>query len=61
MTENKLKYMIESNKLDNIINNKSEAEKLCKLETTEEVLDLLRKYNYNETKEVFERELLEIL
>ncbi len=61
MTENKLKYMLEKNKLDNIINNKSEAEKLCKLETTEEVLDLLNKYSYNETKEVFERELLEIL
>ena len=61
MTENKLKHMLEKNKLDNLINNKSEAEKLCKLETTEEVLDLLKKYNYNETKEVFERELLEIL
>ena len=61
MIENKLKFMLENNKLDGLINNKSEAEKLCKLGTTEEVLDLLNKYNYNETKEVFERELLEIL
>ena len=61
MIENKLKFMLENNKLDGLINNKSEAEKLCKLGTTEEVLDLLNKYDYNETKEVFERELLEIL
>lgn len=61
MIENKLKFMLENNKLDGLINNKSEAEKLCKLGTTEEVLDLLNKYDYNETKEIFERELLEIL
>ena len=61
MTENKLKNMIENHELDNLMTNSDELEKLKSSKTTEQVLEILKKYNYTETKEVFERELLEIL
>ena len=61
MTGNNLKNMIENHKLDNLMANREELEKLKSSKTTEQVLEILNKYNYKETKEVFERELLEIL
>ena len=61
MTENNLKNMIENHELDNLMTNGEELEKLKSSRTTEQVLEILKKYNYTETKEVFERELLEIL
>ncbi len=61
MTENNLKNMIENHELDNLMANGEELEKLKSSRTTEQVLEILKKYNYTETKEVFERELLEIL
>ena len=36
-------------------------EQLCKLQTSEEVLELLKKYNYHESNEVFEVELMDLL
>ena len=59
MAENKLKNMIENGELDNLIY--VEKEKVCKLKTSEEVLELLKKYNYSESREVFETELLNLL
>ena len=61
MTENNLKKMIENHELDNLMTNGEELERLKSPRTTEQVLEILKKYNYTETKEVFERELLEIL
>lgn len=59
MAENKLRTMIETGKLDDLINN--EKDKLCELRTSEEVLALLAKYSYHEPKEIFENELLDLL
>lgn len=53
--------MIENHELDNLMTNGEELEKLKSSRTTEQVLEILKKYNYTEDKEVFERELLEIL
>ena len=61
MTENKLRNMIENHGLDNLINSSEEIERLKKTETTEQVLEILKKYNYEESAEVFKKELLEIL
>lgn len=61
MSNNKLKNMIENNELDGFVNNEELKEKLCKLQTSEEVLELLKKYNYNESKEIFEVELMDLL
>lgn len=61
MTENNLKNMIENHKLDNLMANREELEKLKSSKTTEQVLEILKKYNYTANKDVFERELLEIL
>jgi len=54
MTNNKLKNMIGNHELDDFVNNEDLKEQLCKLQTSEEVLELLKKYNYHESKEVFE-------
>lgn len=54
MSNNKLKNMIENHELDDFVYEEKLKEKLCKLQTSEEVLELLKKYNYNESKEVFE-------
>ena len=61
MTANNLKNMIENHELDNLMTNGKELEKLKSSRTTEQVLEILKKHNYTETKEVFEKELLEIL
>ena len=61
MTNNKLKNMIDNHELDGFVNNEELKEKLCKLQTSEEVLELLKKYNYNESKEIFEVELMDLL
>ena len=61
MSNNKLKNMIENHEFDDFVNNEELKEKLCKLQTSEEVLELLKKYNYNESKEVFEVELMDLL
>ncbi len=61
MTENKLRNMIENHGLDTLINSSEEIERLKKTETTEQVLEILKKYNYEESAEVFKKELLEIL
>ncbi len=53
--------MIDNHELDDFVNNEDLKEKLCKLQTSEEVLELLKKYNYNENKEVFEVELMDLL
>ena len=61
MSNNKLKNMIGNHELDDFVNNEELKEKLCKLQTSEEVLELLKNYNYNESKEVFEVELMDLL
>ena len=61
MSNNKLKNMIENHEFDDFVNNEELKEKLCKLQTSEEVLELLKKYNYNESKEIFEMELMDLL
>jgi len=61
MTNNKLKNMIGNHELDDFVNNEDLKEQLCKLQTSEEVLELLKKYNYHESKEVFEVELMGLL
>ena len=61
MSNNKLKNMIENHEFDDFVNNEELKEKLCKLQTSEEVLELLKKYNYNESKEIFEVELMDLL
>ena len=53
--------MIENHEFDDFVNNEELKEKLCKLQTSEEVLELLKKYNYNESKEIFEVELMDLL
>jgi len=44
----------DNRKLADFVPNENLKEKLCKLQTSEEVLELLKKYNYHESKEVFE-------
>jgi len=61
MRDQELKNMIENHGLDDFVNKEDLKEKLCKLPTSEEVLELLKKYNYNESKEVFEVELMDLL
>ena len=61
MSNNKLKNMIENHEFDDFVNNEELKEKLCKLHTSEEVLELLKKYNYHESNEVFEVELMDLL
>ena len=61
MSNNKLKNMIENHELDDFVYEEKLKEKLCKLQTSEEVLELLKKYNYNESKEIFEVELMDLL
>ena len=61
MSNNKLKNMIENHEFDDFVNNEELKEKLCKLQTSEEVLELLKKYNYHESKEIFEVELMDLL
>lgn len=43
MSNNKLKNMIENHEFDDFVNNEELKEKLCKLQTSEEVLELLKK------------------
>ena len=61
MSNNKLKNMIENHEFDDFVYEEKLKEKLCKLQTSEEVLELLKKYNYNESKEIFEVELMDLL
>lgn len=61
MSNNKLKNMIDNHELDDFVYDEKLKEKLCKLQTSEEVLELLKKYNYNESKEIFEVELMDLL
>ena len=61
MSNNKLKNMIGNHELDDFVYDEKLKEKLCKLQTSEEVLELLKNYNYHESKEVFEVELMDLL
>lgn len=53
--------MIENHEFDGFVYEEKLKEKLCKLQTSEEVLELLKEYNYNESKEVLEVELMDLL
>lgn len=61
MSNNKLKSMIENHEFDDFVYDEKLKEKLCKLQTSEEILELLKEYNYNESKEVLEVELMDLL
>ena len=53
--------MIENHELDDFVTNTDLSNKLRNTKTSEEVLELLKKYNYNESKEIFEVELMDLL
>ena len=61
MSNNKLKNMIENHELDDFITNKELNNKLRTSKTFDEILGLLKEYNYNESKEIFEVELMDLL
>ncbi len=53
--------MIENHELDDFVTNTDLSNKLRNTKTSEEVLELLKNYNYHESKEVFEVELMDLL